>query len=62
MLIGCARVSTNEEDLTVQRNGLAALGVDEQTSTSITGSLAPTALDQARKKQSLRAVLATPLA
>jgi len=61
VLIGCARLSTNEEDLTVQRKGLAALGVDEQTSTSITGSPAPTALDPAHEKQSLPAVLATAL-
>jgi hypothetical protein len=39
----------------------STLGVDEQTSTSITGSVVPTALDQAHEKQSLPAVLATAL-
>ncbi len=39
----------------------STLGVDEQTSTSITGSVVPTALDQARKKQSLPAVLVDTL-
>ncbi len=28
-LVGYARVSTNQQDLTAQRNGLAALGVPE---------------------------------
>jgi DNA invertase Pin-like site-specific DNA recombinase len=28
LLIGCARCSTDEQDLTVQREGLAALGVN----------------------------------
>jgi DNA invertase Pin-like site-specific DNA recombinase len=30
LLIGYARVSTEQQDLTVQRNGLAALGVGEK--------------------------------
>ena len=37
LLIGYARCSTDEQDLTVQREGLAALGVTADRATSITG-------------------------
>ena len=36
LLIGYARVSTDEQDLTAQRDGLAALGVSPAASTSTT--------------------------
>lgn len=38
--VGYARVSTDEQALTAQRDGLAALGVEHQRMTSITGSRA----------------------
>jgi hypothetical protein len=37
ILIGYARVPTDAQDLTVERNALAAMGVDKDTSTSTTG-------------------------
>jgi DNA invertase Pin-like site-specific DNA recombinase len=37
LLIGYARVSTDEQDLTVQRDALAALDVRPSGSTSTTG-------------------------
>ena len=36
LLVGYARVSTEQQDLTAQRNGLHALGVGDDPSTSTT--------------------------
>ena len=47
LIIGYARVSTEEQDLTAQRDGLTELGVEVQRIKSIMTWPAPTATDPA---------------
>ena len=53
LLIGYARLSTEEQDLTAQHDGLAALGSRSSASTSTTGSLVSN-----RERSGLREALA----
>jgi len=58
--IGYARVATAEQDLTAQRDGLAALGSKPTTSTLTMASPAPAAPGPACAKRSPPSEEATP--
>lgn len=60
ILIGYARVSTDEQDLTAQRDALAGLGVAPNASTSTTGSPAPPAPGRGYAKRSQPVTTETP--
>src|SRR6266851_6569311 len=59
-LIGYARRSTDDQDLTAQRDRLRDLGVAERRSTSTTDSPAPTATAPGSTKNSPPSAAATP--
>jgi hypothetical protein len=60
LLIGYARVSTEEQDLTAQRNGLAALGVEPSRIYVDHGLTVPTGSGPDCAKRWPPAVPATP--